>query len=283
MNAIKCAQCGHDNDLTRVFCQNCGTRLERPAGLETPTISGPTQVPAGQPLEKVGPVSGPKKIVRKPAGRPAPGKPASSSAKPKMTFGGALFWLVRRVITTAILAFVLAVLIQVFRMPPDLPPAQKINPVTASQLLQSLQMFASSPYPRSIDINQDQINNFLLSRIVPASSSGILRPEFIRTCVLLRDGSADFYVEEKYLGLPIDFYLTVVPVVENGATSFRIVSGTAGHLPIPSLLLPAFADRIFKPIMVSLTDASALVQASNRTLFLPGVLRLSWPGKPGSP
>ena len=86
---MKCTQCGHENDLTRAFCQNCGARLEFSAE-DHPNSIRPLKVPAG---------------IRQ------RDRPASAG------FASVVFWLIRRILSTAILAALLAVVIQMARQP----------------------------------------------------------------------------------------------------------------------------------------------------------------------
>ena len=136
----KCAQCGHENDVTRAYCQNCGAALELSAE-NGPKISGPTKVPAG--------------VIRR------------RDRQARLGCAGATFWLIRRIFSTAILAALLAAGIQMARPPDGIPPAQRANEAQAGQLLQALQTLAASTYARAIDVTQAEANNYLAASIVP--------------------------------------------------------------------------------------------------------------------
>lgn len=250
MSAIKCGACGHENDETRVFCQNCGARLERPAGAAAPKISGPTKVPTG-----------PQKIQRQGMG------PV-----------GFLFWVLRRLLSSAILGALIAMLIQMARAPEGIPPAKPGNEAAARQLFETIQTFAENIYPRSLDVTQDQINNYLAARILPAKdqAQGMnFRAEFQRAFVVIGTGQADLFIEQKFLGYPVYLYLTAVP----GAPGepLRYSGGGVGRIRLHEKLVPLL-ERVINPVITSATDVSPLVGKATGVAFVPGVAKLSWPG-----
>ena len=257
MKSIKCTQCGHQNDLTRAFCQNCGARLERPAG-DDPEISGPTKVAAGT----------------RPRGRPA-----------RAGFAGAVFWFIRRILSTAILAALLAVAIQMARQPDGIPPAQPANEAQAGQLLQALQTFAGSTYARAIDVTQTQTNNYLASSIVPdpAATGKSFRAEFSRAFVIIKSGELDFFVEQRFHGWPIYMYLTAVPESSGGKLSLRVTGGGVGRMPLSMRLVPLF-EGVLRPVIASTSEAATVLETVDEVVLTPSVAKLSWHArKPASP
>lgn len=250
MSAIKCKQCGHENDLTRVFCQNCGTRLERAEGSAGPTISGPTRVPTG-----------PRKL------------------RQGMNLGAALSKLIRAIISTAIVAALIALLIQMSREPEGLPPAPAANDAAAAQIYQGLVAMAENPYGRGMDVTQDQINNYLAARIVggPVPEGTTVRAQFQRAFVVLKEGEASFYIEQKFLGVPVFMYLDAVPVQGASALSFQTTGGGVGHVRFaPGLTF--LLEKVILPVISSVSDATATLQTASVTIT-PGVAKITWPGK----
>ena len=251
MSAIKCNQCGHENDLTRVFCQNCGGRLERPEGMAGPKISGPTRVPTG-----------PRKL------------------KTGMSFGAAAGKVLRAVISTIIIAALIAVLIQMARKPADIPEAKPANDVVASQNYQMLTTMAESPYATGFDLKQDQINNYMAARIMPAEApeGATVRAQFQRAFVILGTGEATFYVEQKFLGLPVYMYVTGVPESQGNSTTFRATGGGVGHVKLAPPLVP-LVEKVVAPVVTSVTEAVDLLSKATAIKVEPGVAKLSWAGK----
>ncbi len=250
MSAIKCGACAHENDQTRVFCQNCGARLERPEGAAAPKISGPTKVPTG-----------PLKVQRQGMG------PL-----------GLLLWVFRRLLSTAFLGALIAMLIQMSRAPEGIPPAKPGNEAAARQLFESVQSFSDNIYPRGLDVTQDQINNYLAARILPAQgqTEGMnFRAEFQRAFVVIGSGKADLFIEQKLLGHPVYLYLTAVP----GAPGepLRYTGGGVGRIPVHEKLVPLL-ERVISPVVTSAQDVSPLAGKATTVVFVPGVAKLNWPG-----
>ena len=257
MKSIKCSQCGHENDSTRVFCQECGARLERPPGDE-PTISAPSQVPAESRFR---------------------GRAATTG------LAAAIFGIVRGLVSTAILAAVLAALIQMARQPDDVPPAQPANEVQAGQLLHTVQVLSGSNYARTIDISQAQANNYLAASIVPdpATSNSILRADFSRAFVVIRSGQLKFFVEQRLFGRPIYMYLITAPeAAAGGKASLRVTGGGIGRMPISPRLMPLL-EGIMRPVIASTSEAVTVLESADEILFTPSMAKLSWkPRKPGA-
>ena len=248
MKSIKCSQCGHENDPTRVFCQECGARLERGAGDE-PTISAPTKVPAESRFR---------------------GRAAATG------LAATIFGFVRGLVSTAILAAILAALIQMARQPEDVPPAQAANEVQAGQLLHTVQVLSGSNYARTIDISQAQANNYLAASIVPdpATSNSIFRADFSRAFVVIRSGELKFFVEQRLFGWPIYMYLITAPEAA-GKASLRVTGGGIGRMPISPRLMPLL-EGIMRPVIASTSEAVTVLESADEILFTPSMAKLSW-------
>lgn len=264
MSVLKCTQCGHENDTTRVFCQNCGMRLERPEGGEA-TIAGHTPV----------------------MGRSKPQKKKFSLGLGEGGIGWAVSRIVRSVVTTGILAFALALIIQMGRKPAGIPDAQPANEAQASQLLQSVKAFGETVYPRSMDVSQAQANNYLAARIVADGGGGSgLSAKFERAFVIIGDNEMKFFVEQSFLGWPVFLYLNMVPETAGGganSVTMKVTGGGVGHLVMPAQLVPLL-ERNLKSVIESTSDATAVLGTTSGIKLVPGVAKLNWQGskKPGS-
>jgi hypothetical protein len=249
VKSIECAQCGYQNDLTRVFCQNCSARLERRIG-DDPRISGPATAVFG---------------VRQ----------RSRSATTRMI--GAIFGLIRRLIATAILAALLALVIQMARQPDGVPPAQPANDAQAGQLLQTLQTFAGSTYARTIEITEAQANNYLKASIVPdqEGSGKFLRANFSRAFIRIKSGELDFFVEQQFSGWPIYMCLVTVPETSGGKVTLRVIGGGIGRVPLNRRLVPLL-ERVLRPVLASTSEAAAVLETVDSVVLVPSVAKLSW-------
>lgn len=259
MNEIKCAECGHENDSTRVFCHNCGIRLERPEG-EKATLAETTPV--------MGRSTGP---VRR-------GFFLAGGA------GGLILGLVRSLISLAILAALLAVLIEAGREPDWVPHAATPDKQKATRLYQSIREFSDTVYPRTIDLTQEQANNYLATRLESAEDGGVLvQATFIRAFVTIEADVMRFVVEQKYLGLPVYMSVMLVPkITANAATgrnevSLRLAGAGIGRLGLPALVAPMMQKHLQG--VIDSTDAEIqFLSLADSLVFLPGVARLGWNG-----
>ena len=256
MKSNKCSQCGHENDSTRVFCQECGARLERVAS-DQATISAPTKVPTEARFR---------------------GRAAATG------LAGTMFGFIRGLVSTAILAAILAALIQMARPPKDVPPAQGASEVQAGQLLQTVQVVSGSNYARTIDISQAQANNYLAASIVPdpTNSNSIFRADFSRAFVVIRSGELKFFVEQRLFGWPIYMYLITVPEASGGKASLRVTGGGIGHMPLHPRLMPLL-EGIMRPVIASTSEAVTVLESADEIQLTPSMAKLSWKArKPGA-
>lgn len=259
MNEIKCAECGHENDSTRVFCHNCGIRLERPEG-EKATIAETTPV--------MGRSSGPVRRGFFPVGGAS----------------GLILGLVRSLISLAILAAVLAVLIEAGREPDWVPPAATPDKQKATRLYQSIREFSDTVYPRTIDLTQEQANNYLGTRLEASEEGGALvQAKFIRAFVTIESDVMRFVVEQEYLGLPVYISVVLAPeITTNAATghnevSLRLAGSEIGRLALPALLAPLL-QKYLQGVIDSTDAEMKFLSLADSLVFLPGVARLSWNG-----
>jgi hypothetical protein len=188
-----------------------------------------------------------------------------------------VFWFIRRILFTAILGALLAVVIQMARQPGGIPPAQPANEAQAGQLLQALQTFAGSTYARTIDVTQAEANNYLASSIVPdpASTGKSLRADFSRAFVMIKSGELDFFVEQRFHGWPIYMYLTTVPETAGGKLSLRVTGGGVGRMPLNMRLIPLL-EGVLRPVIASTSEAAAVLETVDEVVFAPSLAKLSW-------
>ena len=259
---LTCSQCSHENDVTRVFCQNCGMRLERPEGTG-PVIAGNTPV-AGRPTAKK------KKFS-------FPGGDALGQVLRKFLCG---------LIFLAIISALLASIVQMARKPDGIPDAKPGNAAQAGKLFQGIKAFSATIYPRALDLTQDQANNYLSTHIVPdlaAQSGSIFSGQFERAFVVMGNGDAQFFVEQRFRGWPVFLSLTFVP--EAGAdevsgaktVTMRVTGGGIGRMRLNVHLL-SYLQQNLESVIASLSDAADLLRKASNVTFVPGVAKLSWSG-----
>ncbi len=253
----KCGQCGHENDPTRVFCQNCGTRLE------VDESAGPAATPG-------------------PRHTPVPVKRSSVKKGKGMTPAGALWRLARGVLSTAFLAAILATFVQFARVPDDVPEAKPGDPRVAERFIAGVRTFASSPYPRTMDLKQESLNNYLQSRLTAAPTDGsdaISGTRFGRAFVVVDDGTFHFYVERRHLGMSIYVGAECSVQAGPGGAAVTVLGGSIGRMPIHPAIFGLVMGRIISPAVTALGEPLELLKGANRVTLQPGVVLMGWPGK----
>lgn len=252
-----CAHCGFDNDPTRIFCQNCGTRLE-----EATPESGKLFIPPGQQAPAA---------VRKPI------KPVSvASSRSGKSVGGALFSFL---VSTLLSAALLAAVIQMARTPNDVPPAVPANDAQASALYADAEAASQSAYPRNLGFAAPQINNYLATRLLPAESAGgsFIQRKFSRAFVTLGEGSYRLTAEQKISSFPLYISLIQKPVSAGGKVTLENIGGAIGRLPIHPALAPLL-ERLTGPMADQLMDAQALFANASSMEVQPSLVIVNWPG-----
>jgi hypothetical protein len=197
-----------------------------------------------------------------------------------------VFGFIRRIVSTALLAALLAVVIQMARQPDDIPSAQPANEVQAGQLLHAFQVISASNYARTMDVSQAQANNYLASSIVPdttANAKSWFRADFSRAFVLIKSGELDFFVEQRLFGWPIYLYLITAPEPSVGKLSLRVTGGGVGRMPLNTRLLPLL-EGIMRPVISSTSEAATVLEMADEVVFTPSMARLNWKArKPTAP
>jgi hypothetical protein len=251
MKVLKCSQCGHENDLTRVFCQDCGARLDR---TEVDASKGPS-VP---PLVTAGPGNKFKPIKVRRA-------------------GGGLGWL-KTIVVLVIWAAIIAAVIQAVRPPEDAPPEGAGNAAQGNILEGMLRTSAYSTNPVTYGANPDAINGLLSARLKSGGEDSPIAPVFKRVYVVTGDKTLKVGLEQTISNWPIYVVYEGVPVKSGDKWVLNPVGGQIGRLPIPALLSP-YIERFFTPVTEALNTQIGYLNNANSIEVTPGQVVLSWPGR----
>ena len=265
MSARTCSHCQAANDLTRVFCAECGTRLPAHVPEEAQREVNPA-APAA-----VGSSAPPLPV---PVRRQAPAKPIKQA--PPSLAG----LLAKMVLSTAVLAAILAAVIQIAREPDGIPPVAEPDVAGAEETLASLKKMGASERPISWTLNQQSLNQYLAStiRMAPeAIPSYGLGAEFQRAFVLLVPGRLNLGIEQKFLTRSIYFLLEFEPQKSAAGWEAKVTGGALGRLPVPAALLPAFR-RLFDPTLSALSPPLDAVRQAEGVTIQAGDIKLQWAG-----
>jgi len=272
MSAYTCTSCGFENDTTRVFCQNCGARLN----LAPPQATAPA-VPVAQAAHPVQPARAQAGSTRRPATTSRVATPQKQAG-----FGAFLGFLIKKIIGTAIMAALIAAAIVMLRPPDNLPAPMLPNEPVANGVVNAMRIAMESPYPRSMDVTQDQANIYLATTLVaPPESKNPVQARFVRAFVTLGNGEGSYGVEQTVFKQSIYFMCTVIPQPKGTEPKARIVSAQIGRLRIPELLA-RHCSFLFTPSINGIGVPMNWLEASSSVNISPDKMRVNWPGKSGA-
>lgn len=256
---IKCQSCGHENDPTRVFCHNCGIRLERPDGT----------VAEIERAEREGDRKAAEARRRLAAPKKKPGPPIH------VVLLRGLFSFVR----ISILAALLAVLILIFRAPDGVPPEATGAPEEAEALHADVFAAANARFRTHVVITEDQANNFLLEKvdITGGKIPGLGAVEGRRTYVVLRDGGLQLGAEYGLFGLRCFLTADYSVGAAGGGLTAEPQSFAIGRLPLPKALARG-PLRWDKTLANALETEMQALAAADRIELSEGKAALSWQG-----
>jgi hypothetical protein len=216
---LPCEQCGYANEPERVYCHNCGSKLDRsllPKSAQT----------AQEKPEKV------RKKVEK-------------MTNPK----SGVFWReIKALIKVVFFSALVAVIILLLQKPADIPVVKKgqIGRMVRSDMMEAL----GSPTPVRVSFSDEDINQYLLQTLKPKDTAvpGI---QLVHAYAACKPGVLRIYAEQSTLGYPtfsrIDYRLEV----KNGKFTTTVVGGGFGKLAIDPQLMQ-YCDYAFGTLWTSL-------------------------------
>src|SRR5437016_1998365 len=168
MTKLVCAECRHENEAERIYCHNCGERLDRSAVSAQKKAQDPQEV--HRRLQKM---LGPPNMARR------------------------NFFTVSKL---ALAAAVVAALVEM-ALPPELPAPTKIVP---PQIDLDLENAASYQKPGPLEYSQEQVNAYLAYRLT-TKKKVLNKPllTFVRATASLGEGSCTIGMERELFGYSI--------------------------------------------------------------------------------
>jgi hypothetical protein len=197
---LVCSSCKHENEPERVYCHNCGEKLDRSL---LPTASNPN---SEEELRK-------QKKVR------------------RMMNPNRLDWLItlrKFVLLVGFAALVAAVFLAV-QTPEDVPPAKSNELASGDSKLLWRQMMNSAP-PAALMFKEGDINHSLRTAI--KAETGPLGIKLERAFITLKPGSITLGTERNAWGLPLFSGVTFNPELVSGKWSPGITQLNIGRLRI---------------------------------------------------
>ena len=248
---LTCKQCGHVNEGERVYCHNCGAKLDR--SLLPPKETTP-QESAAKAKRRV------KKITDPSRG----------------------FWVgwKKSLLGAIIGAIVLAALIQMARKPDGVPPMlSKADLIGAPPLADGLEQALSLRAPQHLSIAEPQINHYLQVSVksgINTALNELLR--FDRAFVNLSEGVCRITIQDSIYDYPIyigtEYHLAAGP---KGIVATN-VGGNFGRLHLPPQI-SQLTDAIFEKLWDALKREHRLMDGMQSIEVHPGAITIET--KPG--
>src|SRR2546430_9064174 len=204
-----CTECRHENELERIYCHNCGERLDRSAVAAQKKAHDPQE--AHRRLRKM--LEGPSKTRQN-------------------------FFAVSKL---ALAAAIAAVLVQI-ALPPELPAPTKTAP---QQIDLDLENLASHQKPGPLEYSQDQINAYLVYRL--AGKKKVLEKPllaFVRATASFREAECSIAMERSLFGYSLFSRTSYRIEAADGKITASNTGGWVGRLPIHPVIMK-YGDIIF--------------------------------------
>jgi hypothetical protein len=247
---LLCKQCNFENEPERVYCHNCGAKLDR-------ALLPPEAIKREDPQAVQNRV---RSVVR-----------------PR---GARLSFFLRNLLFSLVVAVVLASLYLIARPPVGQPNLSEETVMSAPPISDNLEDMVQSPSTRRVLYTEEQANAFLQAtlRAKEASSFGI-PVKYIRTYVHFTEGRCRTTVQESVAGYSFFFSTTDGVELRNGQIIPHPAEGSIGRLRIPAKAMPAF-EKALGSVWAALDPYKKLVSRLGSINFHKGSVEVA--GKAGA-
>jgi hypothetical protein len=226
---LLCKQCNFENEPERVYCHNCGAKLDR--ALLPPEAMKREDPQAVQ--QRVRSVVRPSRFQ--------------------------LWPILRNLALSLIVAALLAALYLIGGAPGNQPNLSSDAVMLAPPIADELEDLVQSPAPKRLSFTEDQVNAFLqLSMRAKEQDTFGITVKYERTYVHFDDGVCHATVQESIFGKSFYFSSSDGVEISNGRLITHPVGGSIGRLPIPAKALPA-VEKALAPVWSALDTYKKLV------------------------
>ena len=240
---VTCTECRHENEAERIYCHNCGERLDRSGVASQKKSAGSEE--SRRRLEKM---MGPPNQLRR-----------NFFATSKLVLAAAG----------------VAALVQI-ALPPDLPAPTKAAP---QQIDLDLENLASLQKPGPLTFSQDQVNAYLNYRLA-GKKKALNKPllTFERAVTSFREGEGTIALERSFFGYSL-FSCTSYRVETKDGKVFATNTGASiGRLPVHPALMK-YGNVVFADLWSALDREGKLLAKMSAITFQDGTVTISGPAR----
>lgn len=236
MTKLVCPECRHENEPERIYCHECGARLDRSSVTK---VAPPQETPEAT-----------RKRVQSMF---SPG-----AVRIRHTFFTAAKVALGALVTAATIEMIL---------PPDVPAAKK-TVAMASQITLDLQNAVLTHSTAPLQYTDEQVNAYLAQIMKSKAASLSQTPKFERAVVVFDENVCRFSVERSLFGLSCYSTIMARVVPRNGTSAPQTVGGSIGRLPVHPRLLNACAF-LFRDVSVALAREKETAAKMSAVTFHP--------------
>ena len=219
MIKLVCPECQRQNEPERIYCHDCGARLDRSA------------------LAKVAPkLEDPKETQRR----------LKNLLHPRWLRIRLMFFKISKVILGSC---ALAVLIQMLLPPNDLP--ERVKDLELQQINLDLEKATTGHNAAPLQYSDMQVNAYLAN--VGRSKKAILNKylQFERAVAKFDEGGCRITVERSLLGFSVFHSISYNVTLQNGTLTASNIGGSIGRMPIHPMIMK-FGDILFTDLWTAL-------------------------------
>jgi hypothetical protein len=242
MIKLVCPECQRQNEPERIYCHDCGARLDRSA------------------LAKVAPkVEDPKQTQRR--------------LKQMLDPGGVKLRLMFFKVSKLILgACAMAVVVQLLRPPDNLP--ERVKNLELQQINLDLENATTSHNAGPLQYSETQVNTYLVNvtRSKQAALSKFL--QFERALVNFDEGVCRVTVERSLLGFSIFHVISYNVTLRDGTLTASNNGGRIGRMPIHPMVMK-YGEALFADLWAALDRERKLVSKMGAIEFHPQMVILT--------
>lgn len=242
MIKLICPECRRENEAERIYCHDCGARLDRSALAK--------EAPKGEDV---------KDTQRRLKNMLDPGR-----AKMRL-----MFFKVSKVVLGAL---ALAAFVQMI-LPPDVPPRAKTGEFPP-QINLDLENAAMNHTTAPLQYTEAQVNAYLGSALKSKQAALSKLLQFERAVVTLDETVCRVTAERSLLGLSVFTTTSAKVSLQNGTLNASNIGGSIGRLPVHPFLMK-YADPLFADLWTALDRERKAVAKMGAIEFHPQLVVLT--------
>ena len=236
---LTCSQCNFANEAERVYCHNCGAKLDR-------SLLPKAEESDQESLEKT------RKRVKKMTNPGGPDVMRELKALANCIVYGAAT----------------ALIIGIVREP-DGVPSKKPTEIEPRMIGTELAEAAESPQPRVLQFTEAEANAYLRTSLKSKGRGWIPGAQFERSFVHFEPGSVYVGLEQSLLGFPLFSGAKYNIGVKDGQFFADNMGGNIGRIGIDPLIMK-YAESAFHPLWKALKRENDQVQAMEKVVMDKG-------------